>query len=112
MNQLARTGLLFAVAASLASTGALAACSDDDTKTSAPLAIDAGTGNDASRTSEPGNDGSGQPEQPTPELTCEFYCDQITANCTGDNAQYITHDECMTACPVFPKGSLADMQGN
>jgi len=62
----------------------VAACGDDDaTTTDAPTAIDA----------------------PAVTLDCATYCSQITANCTGANAQYADAAHCMGTCAKFPKGT-------
>jgi hypothetical protein len=46
-------------------------------------------------------------------LTCEHYCDVITANCTGANEEYLTHAICLTMCPVFDFGmGIADTKDN
>jgi hypothetical protein len=107
MKQRARIGLLFTVVLTSAAARAVAACGSDENASRTPLTVDGGTDASASR-AEPGSDA----RAPQPQLTCAFYCDQITANCTGDNAQYVTRDECMRACDAFPKGSLSDTQGN
>src|SRR6202035_73166 len=33
---------------------------------------------------------------------CDAYCTAITANCTGNNAQYTSKADCMTACAFIP----------
>ena len=45
-------------------------------------------------------------------LSCLSYCSAIMSECTGENAQYISTDACMNACPNFPVGTAADTSGN
>ena len=44
-------------------------------------------------------------------LTCDDYCAEVEANCTGDNAQYPTTEACKGVCATFDPGTLADMSG-
>ncbi|GMV41329.1 MAG: hypothetical protein AMXMBFR64_30450 [Myxococcales bacterium] len=61
-------------------------------------------------------DGGGVCVDPGPtDPTCEDYCDAVTAACTGDNAQYASHADCLTYCGQqgkLPLGSLSDTSGN
>ncbi len=46
--------------------------------------------------------------------TCESYCADITAACTGDNAQYADADACLAYCTnsQLPIGATGDVDGN
>jgi hypothetical protein len=45
-------------------------------------------------------------------LTCDNYCAEIQANCTGANAQYPDVAHCMGTCAAFAPGTAADQSGN
>lgn len=50
-----------------------------------------------------------------PDPTCENYCDVITTNCTGDNAQYGSREECISYCEGvggWDTGAAGDDSGN
>jgi len=49
-----------------------------------------------------------------PALDCSTYCAEISANCTGTNAQYTDDQACLHACETFAVGTSAvtDMSGN
>jgi hypothetical protein len=36
--------------------------------------------------------------------SCDRYCDLVTNNCTGPNAEYLSRDICMKMCPAFEIG--------
>jgi len=38
---------------------------------------------------------------PAGQPTCAEYCDVISRNCTGANAEYLTSDVCVAMCPAF-----------
>lgn len=65
-------------------------------------ATDTGTadtgGGDATDT---GGDGGGA-------LDCATYCDKVTANCTGANAQYPTKGTCLNVCAKLTLGTAGD----
>lgn len=65
-------------------------------------ATDTGTGSDASET---GSDGG-------TKLDCASYCDKVTANCTGANAQYPSKAFCLNICARFDVGTAADKTGD
>lgn len=44
--------------------------------------------------------------------TCDQYCDIELAACTGDNAQYESHDQCMAVCAALPPGVNPDTAVN
>jgi hypothetical protein len=50
-------------------------------------------------------------EAPALTLDCNSYCTNITANCTGANAQYPDMAHCMGTCSKFPVGALTDTGG-
>lgn len=61
--------------------------------------------------------GCGSSDKPTVDaavsaLTCDNYCTEIQANCTGANAQYPDPAHCMAACASFAPGTAADQTGN
>src|SRR5262249_37946282 len=37
-----------------------------------------------------------------PPPTCARYCDLVTANCTQDQAQYASHEDCLAFCKHLP----------
>jgi hypothetical protein len=39
-----------------------------------------------------------------PLPSCEKYCSLVTANCTGDNAQYLSLQDCLAFCNHLPLG--------
>lgn len=43
---------------------------------------------------------------------CREYCDVITTNCAGDNAQYQTDEQCMRVCSALEPGSKLEPTGN
>src|SRR5262249_20868755 len=45
-------------------------------------------------------------------LTCDAYCTEVQANCTGDHAQYSTADACQGICKTWMAGTAADTSGN
>ncbi len=45
------------------------------------------------------------------DLSCDAYCTEIMANCTGDVAQYPTDAACKGVCATFDPGTLADTDG-
>lgn len=50
--------------------------------------------------------GSGQ------KSPCESYCDDITAQCTGNMAQYLDHQQCLAVCEQFSEGAVGATEGN
>lgn len=44
--------------------------------------------------------------------SCEAYCNAVTNNCTGNNAQYGDLKTCLDVCAVIPEGSPNDMHVN
>gem|GEM_PF-423280 len=66
---------------------------------------------DATPDDGPGGDADATPTDPS----CADYCALVTANCTGDNAQYTDETACLTYCETgasLPIGTLADTGGN
>jgi hypothetical protein len=72
----------------------LAGCSSSDNKT-----VDAAPSIDAAI------------DAPPVTLDCTSYCNAITANCTGANAQYPDTAHCMGACSKFAVGLASDTSG-
>jgi hypothetical protein len=88
-----RTSFLLSSLAALLMITAVA-CGDDDDDTT----IDGST---------PTIDSSGG------AFDCAAYCTTITANCTGDNAQYgTTPDACPTTCATWAAGTEGETSGN
>ena len=62
------------------------------------------------------SDGGGVCVAPVAEPgDCASYCTSVTANCTGDNAQYASESECLTYCnttAALPAGLTTDTTGN
>lgn len=63
-----------------------------------------GSSDDSSAASDP-------TEQAT-ALDCKSYCATITANCTSNNAQYASLQQCQGTCDAFTLGDEADRDGN
>ena len=63
-----------------------------------------------------GADGGGVCVDPGPaDPTCADYCAEVTAACTGDNAQYASEQACLDYCgtaALLPIGTLGDTSGN
>ena len=107
---------LFLVA--LASSGlliGLAACGGDEEGNCNDTDGDADCGNDAdggaaatsSTSSASGGAGGG-----SQTLSCDAYCAAITENCTADNAQFESVENCVASCKTYPVGTAADQSGN
>lgn len=79
----------------------LAACSDSGGSTN-----DAAT--DAQTTGTP----TGGAEDTSGNFDCATYCERITANCTGGNAQYSNQQLCEATCGRLDPGSASDKTGN
>jgi hypothetical protein len=96
------------------SCGAWLGCSSDDSSSSPPP--DGGTNNtnpdsggntnpDSGGNTNPDSGGNTNPDSGTDggaPLSCAGYCTSIMAACTGDEAQYQSQAECLTACAFFP----------
>jgi hypothetical protein len=78
------------------------ACSDESSHTS-PTAADAGGSRWDSAPVAP-SEGGGPLVDAGPGLTpsCEKYCSLVMANCTGDDAQYASEEECLAFCAHLP----------
>jgi hypothetical protein len=62
---------------------------------------------------ENGDDADPPPtDAPVTLATCDEYCTEITANCTGSNLMYESDAECMASCELFAPGAGADTSGN
>ena len=60
-----------------------------------------------------GEDNAGSPDAAVSSL-CQTYCETITTNCSGDNAQYDSTDDCLSYCGEvgWPDGDTTAMDGN
>ena len=59
----------------------------------------ASTNNTNNQTTNNGTTNNGTTNNtPGPEPTCDNYCDAVMANCTGQQAQYGSRDECIDYC--------------
>ena len=50
-----------------------------------------------------------------PDPTCENYCDVVTTNCTGDDAQYESREACLSYCEAvggWEEGMKGDTSGD
>ena len=76
---------------------------------------EAGAGPDPEDTSASASGGSATSSSttgaPVPTL-CESYCDDIMESCTGAQAQYRDHAQCMTICSMLPEGELGEVDEN
>jgi len=43
---------------------------------------------------------------------CALYCDTVTKYCQGEYQQYVTVDQCLRICSLFPVGSLTELDKN
>lgn len=48
------------------------------------------------------------PGQTQQEVSCDDYCDLVTANCSGEHAVYASRDTCMGTCALIALGSPGD----
>ena len=77
-------------------------------------------GNDAEfQSSELGPDGGAEGDTSTNDIandnpTCAAYCAVLFDNCSGENAQYASEEECNTMCATYllDPGTLTDTEGN
>lgn len=76
-----------------------------DTGSADTGATDSGTDGGADSTTDTGGDGGGA-------LDCATYCDKVTTNCTGTNAQYPTKATCLNVCAKLTVGTAGDKTGD
>ena len=48
----------------------------------------------------------------TPKSACDTYCDNVIANCTGNNVVYSDAANCQSTCAAMPKGDPSDQGVN
>lgn len=101
MSRFFAFAVYFAGATALAAAAVVACGAPDDDPSQGLTSNDAGTNlkRDSSLV-EPVE--SGAPVEPGPSPSCEKYCDLVTTNCTGDNAQYASREECAKFCDHLP----------
>ncbi|MBL8720578.1 MAG: hypothetical protein JNL79_31625 [Myxococcales bacterium] len=96
-------------------------CSDDapasptDTGTIDTGTVDTGAVDTGSPTDTGGPTDTGSGETATDggtKVDCATYCDKVTANCTGANAQYPSKAFCLNICARFDVGTAADKTGD
>jgi hypothetical protein len=126
MKSVYRIGLGVVVA--LASAGGVLACQDDDTASNNPLPgfppppeMDAtmASGSEPDSTTQAPEEAS-SPDGGSPAtdagdagaVTCAAYCQAVMSACQGGYSQYLSTDECMTACALLPLGAAGDAMGN
>ncbi len=81
--------------------GTVVACSSSDDLTTA----DPDAGSNLRRESgpvDPVEAGAPLDSGLPPPASCAKYCDLVTENCSGDNAQYGSRDECLAVCGHLP----------
>jgi hypothetical protein len=71
-----------------------------------------GSAADASVAADASDAGSSPATGDAGVVSCAAYCSAIAAACTGNNAQYLSNDECMTACALLPLGTSGATTGN
>jgi len=80
----------------------IVACGSADLD-AAPAQTDAGTNlRRDSALVDPAEAGPPLDAGPTSEASCEKYCDLVTENCKGPNAQYASQTECLSFCGHVP----------
>jgi hypothetical protein len=124
MIRIQRPGLRHLIVACTASLSL--ACSSSSPAPATGTPVDAGGESDATTTTPPMDAGTPEPDTGTTPpadtgtstgeagaaLSCTSYCAAIMSACTGPNAQYMSTDACMNACPNFPVGMAGDTSGN
>ncbi len=116
-----KAGFLFLGAVlSIAGTSAMIAGCGGDTGTGTTTTGTGGSGGSGSTTNAAttgaggagsttaSSSGTGTPAT----LDCASYCTEVMANCTTTTEQYKSKESCLTVCAAFPKGTLADTDGN
>lgn len=104
-----RSFALLSVLASALAVAGLVGCSSDDPAPASDGGTDTGstdtgsadTGGTDTGTTDGGGDGGGA-------IDCATYCDKVTANCTGANAQYPTKATCLNVCAKLAVGAAGD----
>jgi hypothetical protein len=61
-------------------------------------------GGDSGTSASGGEAGGTGGDPPPPSSLCQTYCAAITANCTGDLAQYTDLEACLAVCDALPEG--------
>jgi len=100
----------FAGATALAAAAVVACGSSDDHLAENVTSSDAGT--NIKRDSAPvdlAESGTPLDAGLAPPADCDVYCDLVTANCTGPNAQYTSKQECKDFCTKLPLTEVADL---
>jgi hypothetical protein len=83
--------------------GAVVACGSSDNLEGNVTSSDAGTNiKRDSAPVEPVESGSPLDAALAPQPRCDKYCELVTANCTGANAQYASVEECAKFCEKLP----------
>lgn len=103
MSRFFAFAVCFAGATALAAAAVVACSSSDDNLAENVTSSDAGTS--IKRDSAPvdlAESGSPLDAGLAPPANCETYCDLVTANCTGGNAQYASKQECTDFCSNLP----------
>jgi hypothetical protein len=97
LSLLAVVGISVGLTTAAASVGGVGCGSSslDDVSPTSP--IDASARKDSAPV-EPSDAGVTVDSGKTPPPTCGKYCELVMSNCTGENAQYETKDECLAFC--------------
>ncbi len=109
-NSVGAAGAFVIVAAALGATAWIGCSSDSAT----PATVDGGasdgsTGSDTSMTGDTGGGNDAASDTGTPlAVSCENYCSLVMLNCTGQNAEYINKDTCLSMCATMTQGTLPD----
>lgn len=104
-----RSPLLAVVLGTAASVlGAAAACSDAELDPAVSAQADASVYDAAAVAPLDGSALVDGARGPAGDVTCESYCKDVLATCTGENVQYASPEECVRLCAKFPTGTLGD----
>lgn len=103
MSRFVTIAASFAGATALAAAAVVACGASEEDLTQNVTSSDSGTNikRDSSLV-DPVESGAPPEAGLAPQATCDKYCDLVTTNCTGANAQYASREECARFCEHLP----------
>lgn len=103
MSRFFAFAVYFAGATALAAAAVVACGSSDENLAENVTSSDAGTNiKRDSAPVDPVESGTPLDAGLAPPADCTIYCDLVTQNCTGANAQYTSKEECLQFCSYLP----------